>query len=102
LGHGALVLEGAAAGFTGGHGGYLNKFGGPAEVAASAKATGVTADQELEAHSALVSIETNTANQDHMEALLDALQLKAREDTDLSFRSDFNIRTWLKNGVRPS
>lgn len=71
-------------------------------MAASASATGVTADQELEAHGDLQNIEMGIAKAEHQEALLDALQLKAREDTDLIFRSDFNIRTWLKNGVRPS
>ncbi len=50
----------------------------------------------------LQSIDLQLATAEHMENLLDALQLKARKDTDPIFRSNFDIRAWLKNGDRPS
>jgi hypothetical protein len=89
-------------GFTGGVGSSLFFFGGPEALAAQAKESEVSPEELHQAHVDVRSLEGVAGRAKAIEALLDALQLKAREDPDLIFPSNFNIRKFIPpNGDKP-
>jgi len=74
---------------------------GSARHAQRAKAK-ISADDLVDAHTTVMMATMADVNADLVEQLLDALELKAREDMDLTFPGSFNIRAFLKSGDRPS
>jgi hypothetical protein len=56
----------------------------------------VTPDELLQAHTDLKVMEMLAAVDEHVEALLDAVQVKARQHVDLVFPSNWDIRKAMK------
>jgi len=102
VGHAKCVRDGYTVGLTSGYGLQLNQFGGAAAIAEKARSSGVTPDEALEVVTAAKMGDMQDATADLVERLLDALESKARESTDVEFPSSFNIREWAETKDRPS
>jgi len=102
IGQADAVRDGYAVGLTSGYGTHLHPLGGAAAIADKARSLGVTPDEALEVVEAARMGDLRDADVEHMERLLDALESKARESTDVEFPSSFNIRKWTETKDRPS